>query len=100
MTDEAATKFQSYLFFVGHYCQLIRAGRAQPGEAERLVLAISADQAQRIAHLQQRQLGVDDGMEFRSDARVLENVLCRYLGRPVLYGLYQEFIALTRGLLH
>jgi hypothetical protein len=65
VADEAAIEFQSYLLFVRHFCQLIRAGRAGPDELDRLVLAISTDQAPRIAHLQQRQLGADDLREVR-----------------------------------
>ena len=30
-------------------------------------------------------------------ATICENVLCRYLGRPALHALYQEFVALTHG---
>lgn len=65
MSDDSATEFQSYLFFVRHFCQLIRLGRAQPGEPDDLVLAIAANQAPLIAHLQQRPLGAADLQEVR-----------------------------------
>jgi hypothetical protein len=63
--DDPAIEFQSYLFFLRHFRQLIWEGRAALGAYDDLALAIRAHQEPLIAHLQQRALGGNELREVR-----------------------------------
>lgn len=63
MADSAATEFQSYLFFLRHFRQLIHLGRG-PGVAQLLQDIINV-QAGLVGHLQQKQLSPEELGEVR-----------------------------------
>ncbi len=49
--DDAATEFQSYLFFLRHFCELIWAGRAPDREPSHLIQCLVENQTPLVAHL-------------------------------------------------
>lgn len=63
MPAEAAIEFQSYLFFLRHFCHLVRLAR--PNDAQALSIRLVEEQAPLIGHLQQRPIQPAELPEIR-----------------------------------